>query len=540
MSLLIEPDEEEKYLYAILSDESGLDIAEFLWEDEESESGRYRAWPFQWEMYSCEDMYQVEQGARALGKTVGITMRAFAFAFNYPGQHLLLTAPELNHLKPLTAKIEERLDRYWLTMEMRPRGRSRGVMRSPHWECTFLNDAKIVSRLPQRDGKGVKGQHVIKIELDEAQDYPLAGWIEIVETLNRGLPGASWRCHGVPRGVRDRFYEITMNENTEWTVHRPMAMQKVTWTSAERDEKTIIYGGSRQSPDYKRNIYGEHGDASSPLFVLARLMASVDKDSGSEYNTDVYLHASINAEDVPEDSSILNHLYIPGTHKHGWSGAPKGYSAYYAGMDVGVTNHPSEILVFGQRAGGAKEHLDLLLRVHLQRIPVLQQQEVIEHLFASYGPKLQTFGIDRTGVGFPLWQALEGRYRDRMKGYNFSAKYVIGFEDRPLEKGETQEDLKIERNIVEFSSDALREIVDAKGLTLPFDGELLQEWQGQNYTVVKSAGNPYGKKNFSAGKYHTLDAGKMAIAAKRLSAIDAMLNAKTVSRPVLDQFIGSF
>jgi hypothetical protein len=67
----------------------------------------------------------------------------------------------------------------------------------------------LVSRLPNKDGKGVKGQHVIQIELDEAQDYPLAGWIEIVETLNRGLPGAMWRCHGVPKGTRDKFFEKT-------------------------------------------------------------------------------------------------------------------------------------------------------------------------------------------------------------------------------------------------------------------------------------------------------------------------------------------
>jgi hypothetical protein len=30
---------------------------------------------------------------------------------------------------------------------------------------------------------------------------------------------------------------------------------------------------------------------------------------------------------------------------------PGGYSAYWAGMNVSVTNHSNEILVFGQRKG---------------------------------------------------------------------------------------------------------------------------------------------------------------------------------------------
>ncbi len=50
-------------------------------------------------------------------------------------------------------------------------------------------------------------------------------------------------------------------------------MHRPTWTKQERDEKIKTYGGSRQAIDYKRNIYGEHGDASNSVFVLARFMA---------------------------------------------------------------------------------------------------------------------------------------------------------------------------------------------------------------------------------------------------------------------------
>lgn len=133
VTTVVQLDEDEKYLYAILSDPTGLDQAEFLWDNPEAPDGVYRAWAFQWLWYTCEDTYQADQGARAVGKTVGITMRAFRFPFVFEGQDMLITAPELNHLDPLYMAIEERLESCWLTWERRPQGKSNGITRQPHW-----------------------------------------------------------------------------------------------------------------------------------------------------------------------------------------------------------------------------------------------------------------------------------------------------------------------------------------------------------------------------------------------------------------------
>jgi len=122
MAAVVMPDEEEAYLLAILDSPDGLDLAEFAWFDSESDDGCYRAWDFQWPWYTCNDMFQVDQGGRALGKTVGIKMRAFAFPFYYSGQRMLLTAPELNHLRPLTDEIEKSLLGTRLIREMLPDG----------------------------------------------------------------------------------------------------------------------------------------------------------------------------------------------------------------------------------------------------------------------------------------------------------------------------------------------------------------------------------------------------------------------------------
>lgn len=561
MTAVVVPDEEECYLLAILGEADGLDLAEFAWHDAESVDGCYRAWDFQWAWYTCPDMYQVDQGGRACGKTVSITMRAFALPFAFPGSKMLLTAPELNHLRPLTDAIEEKLMGSWLMRQMLPEGKGHGMNRQPHWACRFLNSAQIVSRLPNKDGKGVKGQHVMFIELDEAQDYPLAGWIEVVETLNRFQPGAMWRCHGVPKGVRDKFFEMTegaTEDDKKWTVHRPMAMNRPTWAEDERNEKIKEYGGSRQNIDYKRNIYGEHGDASNSVFVLSRLMACVDTDEGSEYNSEVYAHVQLEFERLPHgpgitddirQAALLSMINLPGTHHAGYSqkvggrevGSPKGYSAYWGGADIGVTNHPSEFLIYGQRTG--TDELELLTRINLQRINTDDQKAVVEYLFDFYGSKLKVFALDKTGVGFPIWDQLQ-RYPkigERIRGYNFSEKVPVAFEDRPLEKGEKQEDLAIWRNVVEATTDFLRnDYVDTKRMRLPYDREILLEFQGQTYSVIRDTGNPYGQRRlFGGGSFHTLDAAKMVMAGKVLPPILAMLEMQQRSGPVLDVFVGA-
>jgi hypothetical protein len=920
------PNEEELYLLSILLDERGLDQGEFIWSDPVNDHGRYRAWDFQWVWYSCDDMFQVDQSGRSVGKTMRITMRAYAFPFVYPGQSMLITAPELNHLQPITIAIEERLLGSRFTREMLPKGaKTNGINKTPHWQATFTNGTKIVSRLPNKDGRGVKGMHVLAIELDEAQDFPLAGWIEIVETLNRGQPGASWSAHGVPKGVRDKFYDMTEgsedDDTIKWTVHRPMAFMKPTWTPEERAEKMVQYGGSRQNIDYKRNIYGEHGDQTHAIFVLARLMACVDTDEGSIYNQDVYRCYKIEYEDLPrtdgldeEEAMFARQDYIeriiaiPAPHKAGWTqhvgtkevGATKGYGAYWAGMDVGVcvddqteiftrrgwlthdqvqigdeslainpttgrsewqsitdmyrrykpdwdmilmegqsfsamttphhkwlvqseaghwrwresrylntkdripltvprgdaptkevyeddfvelvawyvtegsrqakygsksvcqsltanpdkvkrirgclerlygpsgavrfgpyrplrggplwsevlrpltsklpvssrhperndyrhsdmvysyfskpisdaielvapgasktptvtflslltirqldlfidvcilgdgwvqdsrqyieqadlsrikaleaacalagratttcydaldgiwhtaikvkttvapasaarmakksgltsqsmtidsvtydgviwcptlpagnwlarrngsiyftgnTNHPSEIVVFGQRKEA--DQLDLLLRVNMHRIKTGDQKFVVQRLFELYGPALKAFGVDKTGVGQPIWADLTDipAIAKRVHGFNFSENRVTGFEDRDLVDKETKADLAIMRNVVEASTDWLRnDYVDNKRMLLPFDREVLLDMQNQTYTVIKDNGSPYGKKRlFSGGSFHVLDGMKMAIAGKHIPPLEAMLTDTSPQPDVLDMFIG--
>lgn len=896
MAAIADLDEDERYLWAFLSDPSGVELAEFMWTDEEQPDGCHRLWPFQWPLYRNEATYQIDWLGRSLGKSVGIRMRAFAFPFNYPGQEMLITAPELNHLRPVTDKIENEILSHRISREMLPSQRGNGINHQPQFQVHFKNNARIVSRLPNRDGRGVKGciaegtlvltergqvpieeispgdrvythtgswkrvlatyryedadgievaggghrglqmseghrmlarrnrspqrarsledpdwmlvahnqeqtrhylgspcefpsvdvpwprldpnlmwvigrwvadgflawqtkasgtkssarlhvivdakhqpevhqrmfeaylrptsrvrengtydievsdtdlcrfvlanfgqhadakelptwllgapedlrrafldgylsgdghyepargrwtagtaskklavglrllaqtlgyscgmswvdpkvthvmgtplkkpalrswrvtmtekrgialveegvawqkirkvtelripvvydlaveddhsyiadglishnQHPLVIEMDEGQDFPEQGWIELIETMKSATAGAQWRVHGVSRGVRDRYYRYTMGEDPDipFYVHRYTAMHRPSWSDGERKAKIAIYGGSSDNIDYRRNIYGDHGDASSTLFVLHRLMACVrinESPWATKYNDDIYAPIKINDELLKSSGlPIESFLQFPGTH------LDECYSSFWGGMDVGFTRDPSEILILGELDHPAQKGeslLRLLARIHLMRISAADQAAAVREVFNYYGPRLRRFALDRTGNGLPLWQELDpgavGTHMDlrrtpehisqRIKGYNFSSKVAVEFDDRELQGKERPEDAVIEKNVISFAMDELRKVVDTERLELPYDRELLTEWQGQEIQYVRDEGSAAGLKSRVGGSLHTMDAGFMAIAGRNLMNIEEALKLREPTRkPRLTRFM---
>lgn len=764
MAVLEELSEEEMYLWSILSDPSGVDQAEFLWEDHTTDTGLFRLWPFQHSWYRCEGALQIDQSSRSCGKSLSIRLRACAFPLLHPGQELLIAAPELTHLKPVITYVEQQIMQTRLLRELLPKGRNNGITHKL-FEVNFLNGAKIEGRIPQRDGRGMKGAHPLWLEIDEAQDFPEPGWTEVIETLKRGHEGAAWRCvaagqlvltsrgwipiedivvgdsvfthkqrwrpvlrifdngeqecvkvngnghpglvvtpthkfyvrevlprrkhlgkkslgapgwtpvqdfaraapythwaspgmaadwvfglgvkerqvildgmaygdaswsenrsrweystvskelalgvkllgqslgyvcnlskkpprdsviegrtvktsecwivqmtkyedfyaprslilddglvwapvedgvekvgsrhvydlevaedhsytlegiivsncHGVTKGVRDYFYKFTQPDSG-WMVHRITAMSRPTWTDEERKEKIEMYG-SRDHPDYRRNVLGLHGDASNPLFVLHRLMQCVDQDQDSDYNTLDYQNFRINAELlIDRGGDIVESLQFPVNHKTKWK-------TFWAGMDVGYTNHPSEIVIFAEEQQRGKDPLfRLVSRIHLERIAHQDQVAAILHVMRWYNVK--AFAMDKTGLGLPLFQDIQSHApgdAGRIKGYGFAEKILVDF-DTTIEldeyKGDLVKDAGMWRSVLEYSSDKLRDLVDTNRLRLPWDRDIIGEFQGQTYVVLRDTTNLYGKKSYSKGSYHTLDACKMATLGMVQNAIE--------------------
>ena len=157
MSALADLTDEERYLYAILQDQSGIDQAEFTWTDETSPDFVFRCYDYQYEWYRDTSKFQIDQCGRAVGKSVGMQMRSWAFPFTNPGEEMLLTAPELIHLDPVTKLVEDRIMNIRMSREfLQKRGQSNGITHRP-FEAKFRNGSRIVGRIPQKDGKGVKG-----------------------------------------------------------------------------------------------------------------------------------------------------------------------------------------------------------------------------------------------------------------------------------------------------------------------------------------------------------------------------------------------
>lgn len=541
MSAVADLTEEEKYLVALLMDQSGIDPAEFAWTDETAKDFVFRCWDYQYPWYRTNEKFQIDQCARAIGKSVGIQMRAWAFAFTNPGEEMLITAPEMIHLDPVTKNIEDRIMSTRLSREYLKRsGTSNGITHRP-FEAKFRNGSRIVGRIPQKDGKGVKGMHPKKLEMDEAQDYPEAGWVELGETLKYGNDDATWRAHGVSRGVRDRYYKQSQPESG-WHVHRYTAMHRPDWTQEERESKAELYG-SRDHPDYRRNILGLHGDAQSALFVLTRLMQCVDTNQGSDYNMHEYYYVRINDEKLRETGfPIASLLDFPVAHQ--------AYSRFWVGMDVGMTNHPTEILIFAEDVRSGQKikddapmtRLKCISRIHLERISSPDQRAVLEAIYDFYHPRC--IALDRTGLGLPVYQEAKlgshAGLANVVRGYNFSEKIPVAY-DRD-ENGEVELDndgdpVPVMANVLEFSSDTLRLLVDKQQIHLPWDVDMLREFQGQTYVVTKSNTNPYGKKEFNKGKFHALDAARMAVLGYQQEAIDKMLEIADDSEPIYDMFL---
>lgn len=520
--------DEECYLFAILNDESGLDQAEFAYTDETSSDGVFRAWPFQWPWWRSQETYQIDQASRSCGKSLSIRFRAFAFPFLNPGAEMLVTAPESVHLDAVTDNIETLYSNNTLAREMIAKGRG-GVKHRP-FMINFANGGRLVGRIPQRDGSGVKGMHPIWLEMDEASDYPEPGWAELYETLVREDENrARWRAHGVTRGVGGTFDE-KCKPDSGWQVHRLPAMYRPTWDDEERQAKVQQYG-HQDNVDYRRNILGLPGDQNSPIFVLARLMMCVDADASSEYNINEYTLLEIEEADVRDSGDIRYHLDIPMSHAN-------NYERFWIGMDVGWTQAPSAIVVFGEQpVKGQNSKLKLLTRILLKQIRTEDQVAVMMELLRLYRPI--AFAMDSTGAGFPLYQNLQEKVRedaelrpllDRIKGYGFSEKIVADFDETveydPDDPDGWQEAI-IKRNVLEWSTDVLRTLVDDKRMILPFDRLLIGEFQGQTWSYAKTALDAYGRKRvYSKGSYHSLDAARMAVLAHQQNFIEAFIESK--------------
>lgn len=154
--MIPEPSEEELALYAIFKDPSGIDQAEFCLEDPRNEDGIFRAWPVQVFWWRRKGAKIISAGSRSIGKSLGASIRAAFFPYVFPGEELVITAPEGVHLDALTDTVETTLTNNFMAHSMLAADKRSRIKHRP-FLVNFASSGRVMGRIPKHDGSGVKG-----------------------------------------------------------------------------------------------------------------------------------------------------------------------------------------------------------------------------------------------------------------------------------------------------------------------------------------------------------------------------------------------
>jgi hypothetical protein len=544
-------DDDDFLLYSLVTDP--VYCAELLGEDPSNQEwgGMFIVMDYQYPLFRMGDegAYVGAACARSVGKTESVKWRSVAHCFKRIKENLLLTAPELIHLLPLTDAIEGLIRSIRLLREfLDVSGGKTGFTHRP-FGVLLQDGTQIVGRIPRLTGTGVKGQHQRDLMVDEAQDYPEAGWTEVHETVMKdrvdeeGNPDFNYHFYGVHTGARDSGFHARIAGGA-FKVLQVTALQRPRWNKAEKDAAKAAYGGTA-SPDYRRNILGEAGAAASPFFVTARLVACMDQDRESAYNTVEYRHQLIRVEEFDEMMlPIRDVLDLPSGPKNVWGG-----------MDIGLTNSPTVITLWSEERVGKRTRLKLFRRIHLERMRTRTIREALYAIGLHYGTSLKGFGSDITGLGFPIFQEMEddeacpAHLKKVHRGYFFNVKIDVGVDKEHVttdEQGRMRDALGAqvreevdpltnekryisEMPFIEASTRYLREFVDTGLMLLPFDPEIIGDFQGETQQRVKRISGLKQKPN----AFHILDSSR-AMAARRMDEQLAPQFATTGQVPVLE------
>lgn len=538
-------DEEDLLLYALLIDP--IYAAELLWDNPTNHAygGAYRIWDYQYPLWRTSALYAGYACARAVGKTESIKGAAFSHCFRRIGEDMLITAPELIHLQPLTDAIEERIRDTRLTRELLDtRGGQTGFTHKP-FGVALLDGTKIIGRIPRLTGTGVKGMHEPDLRIEEAQDYPEKGWTEVHETVEKdhvdqhGESDFTYWFYGVHSGARESgFYKRlkpTGDADTAFKMVSITRLQTLKWDKKEKNAAIAAYGGSA-APDYRRNILGEAGAATSPFFVMSRLMSVIDQDRESDYNQNDFEMQKIQAEDIEDlDMEMKDILDLP-----------LSFKAVHGGMDVGLTESPTVVSLFSAEKLEGRPRLKLIRCYELWRLRPKQIRSVLYALAFHLGGHLKSFGMDVTGLGFPMFQEMEDdeaapqHLLDVSRGYFFNAQVPVGVEREFITedtKGQMRDQFgsAVKEDVdpltgekrwittmpmIEASTRYVRDWIDTGRLLLPFNPEIAGDMMGETHQRVKAVGERRGRK---PNAFHILDSFRAAAMAERAEVIEAEL-----------------
>ncbi len=493
----------------------------------------YQFFDYQIDSLRCKTSVVHQDGAE-VGKTreiVALAMYHFCLARGGSG---LIAAPQQTHLDEIIEGMDEQFAHNPALTPLRGHSRIKnGIKRQPHTAFYGVNGFKLDFRPAGFDGEAFRGIHATTFGFfdEAAKAKNPKQWTEFWRGLK---PSAFARVYSVPDGDRESdYYKLTLRAagkandsdevggNYDWRLFRwgKDLMPPPFWTPERRRYFIELYGGE-DSPGYRHNVRGEHGDPESTVFpwgVLRHcvreipdyraLKVIVDTSNrqvlvsgyrcGYELGPDGPLPQQTILIDEAHDQDRFFSLDESGDNEFrrlirsffiGVSGLLRG------GGDFGFNPDPTELTMWS--VYGNRERL--VARLQLKSVTYDQQCQGLDALDDVYHPKM--WGTDYGNAGSAVAHDLQGLpqyahkgYDDRLKGFMFQSK-----SDNIDENGDAILEAKSGKpskiTLKELSTDLIVKRVQRQQIEYPPDPDLISAYT--NHTCRQGTQQRiYGKQN---------------------------------------------
>jgi len=492
----------------------------------------YQFFDYQIESLRCRTSVVHQDGAE-VGKTREIIAWTLWKNFTTPSGSGLLGAPLQIHLDEIIdAKLEQ--------LDFNP-VLAKGLVKhkkQPYTQFVFANRFKEDYRPAGFDGNAYRGVHAATFGIvdEAAKKKNPKQWSEFWRALK---PSAVARIYSVPDGDRESgYYKLTTRaagqtedgaarqeafSNLQWTLFRwgKHLMPPPFWTP-ERKRYFIEQYGGEDSPDYRHNVLGEHGDPENTVFPWARLKLCL-RDI-QEYRALKVLVDTAHQEVIlngyrcdyvvdaegprPTQVMILEEVFnlaaFFALDEDGESEFKRQIRSFFVavpgkrfgGGDFGFAPDPTELTIWNQI--GKRDRL--VARLQLKQVTYDQQCQAIAALDDLYGDASMTWGTDYGNAGSAVAHDLQGldiyrdrHFDDRLRGFMFqSTTDNIDDLGEPITDAKTGKPAKI--TLKELATDWIDKQVQRQMVELPPDPDIVSAYTNHTCRIGERQ-RIYNKQN---------------------------------------------
>ncbi|WP_305046346.1 hypothetical protein [Geoalkalibacter sp.] len=504
----------EELQLAIICEDPYLWCRAFLREPTDPDhQAPYSFFEYQLASLRCQTSVVHQDGAE-VGKTREIVAWSLWKNFTCPNGSGLIGAPLQIHLDEI---IDAKLEQMHVFNPML--GKSLvGHKKQPYTQFKFANRFKEDYRPAGFDGNAYRGVHAETFGIvdEAAKKKNKPQWTEFWRALK---PTAVARIYSVPDGDRESgYYKLTMRaagkaqdgdrvdktaDNYAWRLFRwgKDLMPPPFW-SPERKQFFIEQYGGIDSPGYRHNVLGEHGDPENTVFPWHQfrlcvrdipeyraLKVLVDAARDEAWVTGYLCRYELGPEGpIPKHQQLKDEVFsakqvfaLDAEGDSQFKGLIRSFfvavpGAKRGGGDFGFAQDPTELYV--KNIIGKRERL--VARLQLKQVTYDQQCQALDALDDVYGPlESLTWGTDFGNAGSAVAHDLQGlsqyqekNYDDRLRGFMFQSTT-----DNIDDQGETITDAKTGKpskiTLKELATDLIVKKMQRQELEYPPDQDII-------------------------------------------------------------------